>query len=314
MDLAAIKAIAARVEDVAPVTLPLDDLTDLHVDGDYAAYYFAGNDETLLSDSKRNFINFVLSAQQIAGAGGNLIVHITAASSDKGKRYVIATVKDYQGQRDSSRRPKNWEGMRDWLEASKTLPGTNFRVVTWDDREADDGAAAAARYAWQGGRKPVLLSRDKDFRMIPGLHVTWTTLERHAITPETYESRGPDGEVYGQKWFWMQMLAGDTADNIPGLEKQPAKGGGFKTCGMACAETWLLDARNSSDAYKVVRDLYQRYYGGQWADRLVEQAALLWLRTDNKADPADFYRAVPFRDLDVEKAIQTLIRRLRNAD
>lgn len=312
MDLSAIKAAAEKAEDIAPATLPLDPATDLHVDGDYAAYYFSGNDDTTLAQAKAKFIEAVRNVREIAGAGGQVVIHLSGGMSDKGQRFKIATVKPYQGQRDSSRRPKNWEGMRAWLELSKTLPGTDWRVVTWLDREADDGVAAAARYAFQGGRVPAIYSRDKDFRMIPGRHVIWTTLERVQFNPNTWELRGPDGEVYGAKWFWLQMLAGDAADNIPGLEMQPAKKPGeFKTCGMACAETRLLDAKDSREAYKTVRELYQLYYGGSWADRFVEQAALLWLRTDNKAALDNFLRAIPVVDADLNKAVAKMIWRIR---
>lgn len=312
MDLGKIKAAAAKAADIAPATLPLDPETDLHVDGDYAAYYFSGNDETTMAQAKAKFLSTVRDVIEIGGVGGQVVIHLSAQGGDKGKRYHIATVKPYQGQRDSSRRPKNWEALRLWLEAGKTLAGTNWRVVQWLDREADDGVAAAARYAFQGKRTPVLFSRDKDFRMIPGRHVTWTTLERVEVPVGTFELRGPDGLVYGAKWFWMQMLMGDGADNIPGLEGQPAKDPGkFKTCGEACAETRLFDDGTVEEVYTTVRDLYKAYYGQAWADRLVEQASLLWLRTDTKADVGDFMRAIPLKDTGVEAALVKLRKRLK---
>lgn len=312
MDLDRIKALADRAGDMSPVVLPLDPNVPLHVDGDYAAYYFSGNDDTTLAAAKAHLIDAVQNVREVAGAGGQTVIHLSAGMSDKGQRYKIATVKPYQGQRDSSRRPKNWEGMRSWLEESKTLPGTDFRVVSWTDREADDGVAAAARYSWTSGVVPAILSRDKDFRMIPGRHVVWTTLDRHEFRPETFESVGPDGNVYGQKWFWLQLLQGDAADNIPGLEGQPAATAGkFKACGEACARDWLSEVKTPEAAFKVVEHLYRQYYGQAWADRFVEQAALLWLRTDNKAYVGDFMRAIPARSTDLEQAVVRLERRIR---
>lgn len=314
MDPDRIKALAAQASDMSPVILPMNPSTDLHVDGDYCAYYFSGNDETSLALAKRNMIDALTVAARVAGAGGQVVVHLTAGGSEKGGRYKIATVKEYQAQRGGSK-PKNWQGMRDWLEGGKTLAGTKFRVVTWEDREADDGVAAAAYYALSQGRVPAILSRDKDFRMIPGRHVVWTTLDRHEFKAGEFSSKGPDGELYGEAWFWHQMLQGDSADNIPGLEKQPAvKAGEFKACGESCAQLHLAEATTREQAYDVVSQLYAAYYGASWPDRFVEQAALLWLRTDKEAYVGDFMRVIPdtldIRDLLV--AVKKLEKRIRS--
>lgn len=310
MDAARIAELAQRAAEVAPVDLPKHPGTDLHVDGDYAAYYFAGNDDTTTASSKRSMIDNVLTAADVGGVGGQTIIHLSAQLGDKGKRFKIATVKPYQGQRDSSRRPKNWQFMRDWMEAG--APGTDWRVIKWMDREADDGAAAGARYAWQRGDVPVLFSRDKDWRMIPARHVVWTTFDRVEVRPETWGLLGPDGELYGRKFFWMQMLMGDAADYIPGLEKQPAKEEGkFKTCGEGCAQDYLGGVTDEANAYAVVKHLYQQYYGASWPDRFVEQAALLWMRVDKKAYIGDFMRALPYRDEELEQALVRLERRVR---
>lgn len=284
---------------------------DLHCDGDYAAYYFAGNDETPFGDCRRKIIDAFEVARSIAGAA-QVVIHLSSGLSCKGGRYKIATVKPYQQQREGKVKPKNWEAIRMWLESEKTLPGTDFRVVTWLDREADDGAAAAARYAWQGKRHPAIFSRDKDWRMIPGRHVDWMTLARTETTPDTFEAFGEDGEMFGIKWFFVQMLAGDGVDNIPGLEGIRKKGGvGFRTIGDALAKEALADAVDARQAFGTVRALYQDYYAESWADRFVEQAALLWLRADTKADPGDFMRAIPAADKALAEAVHKLRRRIR---
>ena len=304
-----IAALAAKAAPLPGAAIPdPDGNRELHIDGDYAAYYFSGNDETTISQAKRNMLDAFQIVKDYGGVGGRVVVHLSAASSDKGKRWQIGTVKPYQGQRDSGRKPKNWQGMRDFLEAG--MPGSNVRAKLWYDREADDGAAASARFAHEQGKLPVIFSRDKDFRMIPGLHVVWTTYETVLLKPGTFELIGPDEKVYGDKWFWLQMIQGDTADNIPGLERIKGKTG-FKTCGEACAKEVLKSIHNNGDAYFNVSLVYEDYYGEEWADRFVEQAALLWMRSDNKADVADFLKVIPQPEAAIHRAIIKLKERIK---
>lgn len=303
-------ALAAKAQGALPSAVPaaLDPNRELHIDGDYAAYYYSGKDDTAPGAAKANMLDAFRNVRQLGGAGGRAVVHLSAGGGDKGKRYKIATVKNYQGQRDSGRKPKNWEYLRDFLENS--LPHPEFKGVLWSDREADDGVAAAAAYAHTVGRTPVIYSRDKDFRMIPGLHIVWTTLDAVRLHPGEWERIGPDGEVYGLKWFYLQMLQGDTADNIPGLERIRV-GGKDKTIGAVGADKLLAGTANIMSGYNRVAEAYEGYYGEAWTDRFVEQAALLWMRTDNQAAVEDFLKAVPPEDHEeLAPAIQRMKERL----
>jgi DNA polymerase-1 len=91
------------------------------------------------------------------------------------------------------------------------------------------------------------------------------------------------------------MLHGDTADYIPGLEGYKTTGPKgnvmFKQMGEKTAEKFFEGCTSTDEACAVVRGLYKEFYeakGQNWSDRFVEQAALLWMRTDNKARVADF--------------------------
>lgn len=309
MDTSAIAALAAKAQALPGTALPqVSAEHELHIDGDYAAYYFSGNDETTISAAKAKLLDYIRTVQQYGGVGGRTVVHLSSSGTDKGRRYKIATVKPYQGQRDSSRRPKNWEALRNWLEDG--LPGSvGIQIKMWLDREADDGVAASARFALSKGRTPVISSRDKDFRMFGGLHVVWTTLDVVRVPANAWEVIGPDGEVYGHKWFWLQMLQGDSADHIPGLEMIKGKKG-FKTCGPSCASDVLQFVDNNLDAFFNVSVLYEDYYGDAWADRFVEQAALLWMRNDNKAEVDNFMQIIPQPEKVLLDAVQRLKDRL----
>ena len=52
----------------------------------------------------------------------------------------------------------------------------------------------------------VICSTDKDLDQIPGFHYNWRKYSMYYVAPEE-----------GDKWFWKQMLIGDTVDNIKGI-------------------------------------------------------------------------------------------------
>ena len=291
------------------VVRPLSENTELHADGDYLAYYCSGNDDTAFGAARRSALDLLENVATLAGAGGRKVLHLTSGLSDKGSRFIVATEKVYQGQRDGSRKPKNWEAMRNWMEGGDI--GLGWKVKVWPDREADDGVACAARYALQSGRTPAIFTRDKDFRMIPGLHVDWDTLGLIDVPVGTFSKLGFEEQVYGAKWFWLQMLQGDTADNIPGCAKVfNAKGDKLVACGPKTAEALLANCTNPEECWQVVRQCYEDCYAVAWADRLTEQAVLLWLRTDNDADIGDFLRAVPAKVPALDAAVLKLERRI----
>lgn len=310
IDADKLAALAADMAALPQTELrPVLESTELHVDGDYLAYYFSGNDDTAFGSARRNTLDCIENVARIVGAGGRKVLHLTSGCSSKGDRFIVATEKPYQGQRDSGRKPKNWEAMRNWLESGDI--GMGWKVKIWTDREADDGVACAARYALQCGRTPGIFTRDKDFRMIPGLHVDWDTLGLVEVKADTFCVYGTDPDnVYGSKWFWLQMLQGDTADNIPGCAKVLNDKGKLVACGPKTAEKLLASCRTPEDCWKVVRQCYEDCYAVAWADRLTEQAVLLWLRTNNDADIGDFLRAVPAKVPALDAALLKLERRI----
>lgn len=310
LDAAKLAAIAAQVAALPQATVrPMSESTELHADGDYLAYYCSGNDDTAFGTARRNTLDLLENVATLAGAGARKVLHLTSGLSCKGNRFIVATEKVYQGQRDSSRKPKNWEAMRTWMEGGDI--GLGWKVKVWTDREADDGVACAARYALQSGRTPAIFTRDKDFRMIPGLHIDWDTLGLIDVPVGTFSKLGFEQQVYGAKWFWLQMLQGDSADNIPGCAKVfNAKGDKLVACGPKTAEALLAECKTTEECWRVVRQCYEDCYATAWADRLTEQAVLLWLRTDNEANIDDFLKAVPAKVPALDVSIRKLEKRV----
>lgn len=242
----------------------------LLVDGDALCYTCAGKDDTSAAQARANVIDRIRRSMAAAQAERAMVL-VTARSSHKGHRYAIADVKPYQGQRSSGRRPKNWEFLRGYVEGG--VPGYTTEVT--EVAEADD---LFSKYAIKFGPTNVVHhTQDKDMRMIPGWHLTWDEFKLTYVEPGAFSHVFND-KVYGRKWFWLQMLHGDTADNIPGLPKYIDPAGKEKLCGEVTAAKLLAECVDEDEARVVVTSLYKGWYGDDWAHRLLEQAVLLWMR------------------------------------
>lgn len=253
----------------------------LLVDGDYIAYYCAGNDDTSPGDARRRVIERLESMRDMSGSE-KIVVHLTSSASTKGDRFIVATVQPYQGKR-GGHHPKNWAYLRDYLEGYK---GSLFTVKTWGTREADDGLAYHA--AVLGVDNAVIATADKDLRMVPAWHLSWKHWCMTRVDDHLFEVIGDDGKVYGNKWLWLQTLQGDGADNIPGLPRYVAPNGKEKLMGEKTAEKFLDGTTSNDDALTRVAALYRTYYKDEWPDRLCEQLGLLWMRRDKEATVDDF--------------------------
>lgn len=313
-------AIAATAETDAitgPVPEPEVKGRAVHVDGDYLAYYCAGNDEKDPAFARTDALDFIRRAKLFTGST-KAVLHLTASGCHKGERYLAATVKPYQGQRDGDRRPKNWAYLREWGEGYQ---GDEFLTKLWSTREADDGIAACAHYAALQGRLDAICTADKDMQMLPGVHLDWKNHTiRTTVNPDDWEVIGANDKVYGHKWFWLQMLMGDAADNIPGLEyhKVCNPDGTFKKLAKVGPKTAekLLTATNAAEAFDQV---WAEYRGGYVssiefaADRFVEQALLLWLRRCPKARFLDFVDHLPCVDVHIVTAANRMLHRVTTA-
>lgn len=272
-------AAASPVETVAPPIVPG---RVLDVDADMVCYWAGGTDETTVQTSRMTALNKIEFMREMSGSE-SVVCHLTADSSTKADRRIIATVKPYQGQRKGGRKPKNWGYLRDFFTNYK---GPLFTTKVWATREADDGICYAAHAKPVPlGTTPnrVIASADKDMRMIPGWHIDWNTGEMVEVPMGAFEvwNKAHD-KLYGHKWFWMQMLQGDTADNIPGLPMLEGKPVGPKR-----AEKLLADVHDNHSAFDTVSCAYQLEYGEHWAARFVEQGLLLWMRRDAQASVWD---------------------------
>lgn len=264
----------------------------LLVDGDALAYYCAGASGTSPGQARQNLLSFIREKERASGAE-SVRVLVTGRASDKGKRYAVARSKPYQGQRSGSRRPDNWEFLREIIDGG--VPG--FPTEVTNKAEADD------LFGWYsatlGPENVVICTQDKDMNMVPGWHMNWK--ENSLLYHEPGLWTKPYGDkVLGRKWFWLQMLMGDSADNIPGLPRMITEKGGQAKVGEATAYKLLAGVEKTAEcsgralndcALNVVANLYQGYYGDRWPLEFVEQAILLWMRNDERSHVFNVFEA-----------------------
>lgn len=148
-------------------------------------------------------------------------------------RNDISTFAKYKGNRDPSHKPYYYDAIRSYLIA-------HWAAEVVDNIESDDamGIAQCEEYykpSWDNEDRTVICSIDKDMDMIPGLHYNWNK-------DSLYHVR----EDEAIKTFYIQLLVGDTADNIFGLYK----------VGPKTAEKLLKDCVNETDMWNVVKSEY----------------------------------------------------------
>lgn len=212
----------------APASLPIPDPVPgriVHIDADFLAYMMSaekvdGSDPKTFDDMKHNTEVFVDTVRSLAGATGYHL-HLTPSTSDKGDRYDLAIQKQYQGNRIDKPKPRYLHILREWMSG-------RFPATMHQDCEADDGMSSMQYAAINRGERnlSIIASKDKDLNMVPGLHLDWDT---GIITDaddfghtHLHDRNGTKVlKGYGQKFFWAQMLMGDTADNTQGLPKLP---------------------------------------------------------------------------------------------
>lgn len=139
------------------------------------------------------------------------------------------------------------------------------------DVEADD---AVMMDAYRYKDSCVVWSEDKDLRSVPCPYYELST-GRTDVIDDTFgwikmgetESGIKKLVGHGLKFFWAQMLMGDTADNIQGILTVDGK-----KCGLVHAYEILKDTKSEEEAANVVVDLYK-----QIDQNILAEGELLWL-------------------------------------
>ena len=224
------------------------DMGKVLIDGDIIAYRAAFSTEQMGSQDTRNkvddLIEFILDSTVLfPEIGLDYSVYLTGKGNF---RDDIAKSYPYKGNRKSVQKPRHLQTARDHMESK-------YQAIISKGEEADDLIAKeAARLDY----KACVASIDKDMLQIPCWHFNMVRGDYVNVTP-----------FGGIKFFYTQILTGDTADNIVGL---------FRV-GPVKAKKILEDAETEEDLWDCV---VKAYDGNQ--DRVIENARLLWLRREEE--------------------------------
>lgn len=201
-------------------------------------------------------------------------------------RKNIAKAKPYKGNRKQEK-PYHFHNLRAYMLSQ-------YDCVVTDGMEADDLICINLYEDFNhcdSERKPeyICCSRDKDLRMCPGWHYGWQCGKQEQFGPTFIDelghleiSQGTPKKLRGTglKFFYAQLITGDTVDNIPGLPKR----------GPAFAYKLLAECGSEVECFKAVKQAYEEVFGEVWEDALREQTDLLWMiRELNEDGSLKFY-------------------------
>lgn len=184
---------------------------------------------------------------KLAADKSDLIMYLSGRDN---YRNEVATIKPYKGNRDKADKPTHGPAVRDFIKKK-------YNTVVSEGEEADDtiGYSHHAMYL-RDPYSSIICTVDKDIDMIPGMHYNFIKEESYFVE-----------EAQADRKFYMQLLTGDSTDNIQGLPKV-----GPKTA------TKMLEGKVTVPSmYAVAKKAYdEKYEDGKSA--LLENALLLWIR------------------------------------
>ena len=164
-------------------------------------------------------------------------------------RHRIATTREYKGNRKETRRPTYEKEIREFIQSQ-------WSSVVAEDEEADDLLGIAqTKY---GPHDSVIISLDKDLDQIPGLKYNYL----HDVGYDISEKAAYTN-------FHIQLMTGDSTDNIPGLPG----------IGPAKATKALHGIEDEAEQLEEVARMYQIHSGKEdWVEYMNEQGALVYIR------------------------------------
>lgn len=273
------------------------------IDADCVAYWAAaGCDEMTVDAAKRRCddrMNSIIDQLQTR----EIRSYLTGKNNFRNE---VAQFQQYKGNRYDAN-GNRLKAQPKWLAAVRTYLQTDYDAILCEGQEADDALGIAQmKVRASETYHSIISSIDKDLRIIPGLHHDMNSGFIEEIDELGYLTTDKKGKVRGggQKFFYAQLLMGDSADWIKGLPKvtdwmketyndtaKLRKGG----CGQKAAYNILNTADTEKELFFRVMSCYASYWDGdhffeEWRSEirhypepesmLLEAGQLLWMRRE----------------------------------
>ena len=193
-------------------------------------------DEGIMKARLRESINLILEATQAT----EFKMYLTADDDPTAFRKRIYP--EYKAHRIQPK-PKHYRAIREYLQA-------NYDAEVCQGIEADDALGITQMVHWKDSDPSIIVSIDKDLRQIPGHHYNF-------VKDEEFEQDYHGG----LKYFYTQLLTGDSADNIKGVWK----------CGPVKAANILAGAETEQEMFNRVRETYSN------DEEFLLNARVLWI-------------------------------------
>lgn len=261
------------------------------IDGDILLYLIGS-----ATDDEGNPLSWPLTFARLKGkidqivrdvGADEFVIYITGEGNFREEE---ATIKPYKGNRNAPK-PHHYQKIKDYFRKTKDM-----EVVWCEGYEADDGMSMEQYLLHIGDalgtesdyitRQTVICSLDKDLRMVPGNHFEWSRTIQGKEIPSKYYFVD---KLEGQRWFFQQLLMGDSTDNILGL---------FGVGKKSTLVTAIDKIYDTQDMYNHVQKHYEDRFGSYWEMFMHENARLLWmLRSEDDDIRKDLMKYEGFRQL-----------------
>ena len=174
----------------------------------------------------------------------------------QGSAFRKAISPEYKANRRSKPKPIGYKGLRD------EFLNSDLEVFMHDEIEADDALGLLATKLKTIHEPYAILSGDKDLRQVAGRR-KWIDQEEEYVSVQEAE-----------RTFWVQVLAGDSTDNVPGC---PGYG---KISAEKATKDW--DMTKPKENWAKVVALYAKK--GKDSEFALQQARLVRILRDEEYD------------------------------